>query len=369
MATTTQAHDAQTVLGQPPMRITEVDTPCVLIDLDVVQSNIERLQTYLDSHGINNRPHIKTHKLPLIAKWQVDAGAKGITVQSVGEAEVMAAAGIKDILITYNVMGAEKIKRLAAVARMANVRVAVDNAVALAAVGAAAELAGREIGFLIEFECGKKRQGVLTPEEVVELVDASSPYSHLRFLGILCYPSGPDVPAFVARTRELLAGRGDLEVVSVGGTPGVWSAHETVGETEHRAGTYVYNDRRSVAVGSASVGDCALHVHVTLVSRPTATRGVIDSGSKTLTSDGFPAKWGGGYGHILEYPEAVITELSEEHGAVDFSACARVPEIGERLRVVPNHVCPVTNLHDEVYLHRGGVLEAVVPVAARGKTR
>ncbi len=370
MVTHTQAFDAELASSQLPAQAVSVDTPCVLIDLDVVERNIERLQTYLDAHGIANRPHIKTHKLPLIAKWQLDAGAKGITVQSVGEAEVMAAAGIRDILITYNVMGAEKIGRLAAVARMADVRVAVDNAVAMAAVGAAAEMAGRDIGLLIEFECGKKRQGVLTPEAVVDLVIAGGRYPYLKFLGILCYPSSPSVPGFVARARELLAARGrELRVVSVGGTPNVWKAHETIGETEHRAGTYVYNDRRSVAVGSAGFDDCALHVHVTLVSRPTATRGVIDAGSKTLTSDGFPADWGGGYGHILEYPEARITELSEEHGAVDFSACARVPEIGERLRVVPNHVCPVTNLHDEVYLHRGGILEAVVPVAARGKTR
>ncbi len=347
-----------------------IDTPCVIVDLDVVERNIERLQSYLDDHGIANRPHIKTHKLPLLAHWQLAAGAAGITVQSVGEAEVMAAAGIRDILITYNVMGAEKIRRLAAVARMADLRVAVDNEVALAAVGAAAELADREIGVLVEFECGKKRQGVLEPQQAVDLAVACGRYPGLRFLGLLCYPSGPEVAGFVARTRELLAAHGpELAVVSVGGTPGVWSAHETVGETEHRAGTYVYNDRRSVAVGSASLEDCALHVHVTLVSLPTPTRGVIDAGSKTLTSDAFPASWGGGYGHVLEYPEAVVTELSEEHGVVDFSACKAVPAIGERLRVVPNHVCPVSNLHDEVYLHRGGVIEAVVPVAARGKTR
>lgn len=349
---------------------TEIDTPSVIIDLDVVERNIQRLQEYLDEHGIDNRPHIKTHKLPLIAHWQLAAGAKGITVQSVGEAEVMAAAGIRDILITYNVMGPEKVTRLAQVARMAEVRVALDNAVALAAVGEAAALAGRDIGVLVEFECGKGRQGVVAPEEAVALALECGRFERLRFLGLMCYPSGPAVPDFVAQTRAALAPHGlGVEVVSVGGTPGMWAAHETASETEHRAGTYVYNDRRSVAVGSAGLEDCALHVHVTLVSRPTQTRGVIDAGSKTLTSDAFPTQWGGGYGLILEYPEAVITELSEEHGAVDFSACESVPAIGERLRVVPNHVCPVTNLHDEVYLHRGGVIEAVVPVAARGKTR
>ncbi|HET8986591.1 MAG TPA: hypothetical protein VFN03_12620, partial [Trueperaceae bacterium] len=139
------------------------------------------------------------------------------------------------------------------------------------------------------------------------------------------------------------------------------------GLTEYRVGTSIYHDRRSVGLGSATFDDVALHVHVRVVSRPERDRAVIDAGSKVLTSDTVPASLGSGYGHVLEYPEAVITELSEEHGVVDFSACAERPEVGERLRVVPNHVCPVSNLVDEVVLHRRGVVEAVTPVAARGK--
>lgn len=346
------------------------DTPCVVVDLDVVERNIARLQAYLDEHGIANRPHIKTHKLPLISRWQLAAGARGITVQSVGEAEVMAAAGIDDILITYDVMGEEKVKRLACLARLARLRVAVDNEVALEAVAAAALESGRTIGVLIEFESGKLRQGVVTPEEAVQLAAVAASRPHLQFLGLLTYPNSAQVPAFVERTRALLTAAGlELKVVSVGGTPGVWNTHAAGVATEHRAGTYVYNDRNSVAAGSASLDDCALHVHVTLVSKPTPHRGVIDAGSKTLTSDLFRHGTEGGYGLILEYPDAVIRELSEEHGTVDFSACTRTPAIGERLRVVPNHVCPVSNLHDEVYAYRGGRLAAVLPVAARGKTR
>lgn len=352
-----------------PTLIGSLDTPCVVVDLDVVERNIRRLQEYLDAHGVANRPHIKTHKLPLIARWQVEAGAVGITTQSIGEAEVMAAAGLDDILVTYNVMGEEKVRRLARLARMASVLVAVDNEVALTAVAEAAALAGREIGVLVEFECGKKRQGVVTPEEAAALARRVASFENVRFLGLLTYPTSEAVPRFVARTRELLAEDGlRVEVVSVGGTPGLWSASPTEEATEHRAGTYVYNDRNSVAAGAAGLDDCALHVHVTLVSRPTPERGVIDAGSKTLTSDTFRGGEGG-YGLILEYPDAVIWQLSEEHGAVDFSACERKPEVGERLRVVPNHVCPVSNLHDEVYAHRGGVLVAALPVAARGKTR
>lgn len=351
-------------------RVDTIDTPCVIVDLDVVDRNIGRLQEYLSGHGIANRPHIKTHKLPLLAHAQVAAGASGITVQSIGEAEVMAAAGLDDILITYDVMGDEKVRRLAQVAQLARVRVALDNEVALEAVAAAALLAERKIGVLIEFESGKLRQGVVTPEEAVELAKIAAERPYLEFLGLLTYPNSGAVPAFVTRTRELLGEAGlELKVVSVGGTPLMWSAHVAGVATELRAGTYIYNDRNSMAAGAAALEDCALHVHVTLVSKPTANRGVIDAGSKTLTSDLFRADRGGGYGLILEYPEAKITELSEEHGAVDFSECSRTPVIGERLRVVPNHVCPVSNLHDEVYLHRGGVLVATLPVAARGKTR
>ncbi len=350
-------------------RIETLDTPCVVVDLDVTQRNIRRLQEYLDAHGIANRPHIKTHKLPLLAHWQLSEGAAGITVQSIGEAEVMAAAGIADILITYNVMGEDKVRRLAQVARMASVRVALDNEVALDAVARAAASAGVTIGVLVEFESGKKRQGVVTPQEAVALARKAAGYANVEFLGLLTYPNSPAVPDFVAQARQLLTAAGlELKVVSVGGTPNMWNAHELGVTTEYRAGTYIYNDRNTVAAGVATLEDCALHVHVTLVSKPTEDRGVIDAGSKTLTSDLFRTGEDG-YGLILEYPDAVIWQLSEEHGAVDFSACAKKPVIGERLRVVPNHVCPVSNLHDEVYAHREGVVTAVLPVAARGKTR
>lgn len=345
-----------------------LDTPAVTIDLSRVEHNITRLQAYLDAHGIANRPHIKTHKLPLLARKQIDAGASGITVQTLGEAEVMAAAGITDILITYDLIGDQKAARLARLARMVDVRVALDNELALATVAKAAELAGRTIGVLVEFESGKERQGVLEPEEALALARVAEATKDLSFLGLLTYPSSSSVAPWVARARAAFAPAGiPIEVVSAGGTPGMFRAHEIAGLTEYRAGTYVYHDRKSVAGGVATLDECALHVHVTLVSKPTDDRGVIDAGSKVLTSDLVPPSMGEGYGLILEYPDAVIRELSEEHGVVDFRACARRPAIGERLRVLPNHVCPVSNLVDEVVLHRDGTIVAVVPVAARGK--
>lgn len=353
-------------------RIDDIDTPAVIIDLDRVEHNIAKLQSYCDQHGIANRPHIKTHKLPLLAHKQLAAGAAGITVQTLGEAEVMAAAGVSDMLITYNLMGEQKAERLARLARLATVRVAVDNDVALATVARAASIAQRDIGVLIEFESGKRRQGVIEPSEALALAKRASESTHLRFLGLMTYPSSPAVVPWVKAARELLERAGlPLQVVSAGGTPGMWLAHELAGITEYRVGTSVYHDRKSVSGDPseqvATLDECALHVHVTLISLPEPERGVIDAGSKVLTSDTVPAAMGEGYGLILEYPEAVIRSLSEEHGVVDFSACSSRPVIGERLRVLPNHVCPVSNLVDEVVLHRGGEIEAVVPVAARGK--
>jgi len=349
--------------------VTDIDTPAVIIDLDRVEANIEKLQTYLDAHGIAGRPHIKTHKLPLLAHKQVKAGAVGITVQTLGEAEVMAAAGIEDILITYNLLGEQKTRRLAALARtVSRLRVAVDNPLALDTVIAAGSMADRTIGVLVEFESGKKRQGVLEPEQALTLAKRAKKSNFVTFDGLMTYPCGPQTASFVAAARRLFTeAKIDIPVVSAGGTPEMWRAHEVEGLTEYRVGTSIYNDRHSVGVGSASFDECALHVHVTVVSLPEPDRGVIDAGSKVLTYDPLPPRYGQGHGHVLEYPEAVITSLSEEHAVVDFSACAERPRIGERLRVVPNHVCPVSNLVDEVVLHRSGVVEATVEVAARGK--
>ena len=349
-------------------RVEDVDTPAVVIDLARAEQNIAAFQAYCNEHGLDNRPHIKTHKLPLLAHAQVRAGAAGITVQTLGEAEVMSASGIDDLLISYNLLGDAKARRLARLARMAKVRVTVDNATALATVAQAAAWAEREIGVLVEFESGKKRQGVLAPEHVLPLARAAAGAPHLRFLGLMTYPHAREMGGWIAAARELLDRDGlPLEVVSAGGTPGMWKAHELEGVTEYRAGTSVYHDRKSVWHGSGTLDDCALHIHATVVSMATPDRGVIDTGSKMLTSDLVPRDLGEGYGLILEYPEAVIRELSEEHGVVDWSACASRPSVGERVRIVPNHVCPVSNLVDEVVLHREDVVVAGVPVAARGK--
>ena len=352
------------------MDLDTLDTPCAVVDLDRVDANLAAAQRYADDHGLTLRPHVKTHKLPRLAQQQLALGAVGITAQKISEAAVMVAAGIDDVLLSYPIVGAAKLTPLTRLARATpRLAVALDNAASLDLVGRAAAAAERTVDVMLEFESGRRRTGVIEPEEAVPLARAAQAHQHLRLRGFMTYPLGPGAGDWVREARALLAREGlEAPVFSGGGTPGMWRAHETVGLTELRPGTYVYHDRATVAAGAGRLEDCALHVHVTVVSTPERGRAVIDAGSKTLTSDLVAPDVGAGYGLVLEHPEAVITALSEEHGVLDVSRCERPPRVGDRLRIVPNHACPVSNLHDEVYVHRGGALHGAWPVAARGTT-
>ncbi|GAB0117703.1 D-TA family PLP-dependent enzyme [Acidisoma sp. 7E03] len=349
-----------------PLSVDALDTPVPVIDLDVVERNLARMQAYADAHGLALRPHIKTHKLPAFAQRQMALGAAGITCQKLGEAEVMATAGLTDILISYPLIGAEKARRLAALTARAKMRVAIDNPLALATLADAARTAAAPIGVLVEFDSGQKRTGVVSVAEALALIAQIKETSGLRFDGLMTYRSAPTTAGFIQSVKD--AGV-DLPVVSGGGTPGWEKTHETVGITEMRVGTYIYNDRMMVDAGAATLADCALHVVATVISRPEEGRMVIDCGSKTLSSDRMPNPAIPGYGLLLDYPEAVIERVTEEHGMVDLSHCVRKPALGERVRILPNHVCVVTNLHDEVVVSRGGMVEGIWPVAARGLTR
>ena len=345
---------------------TALETPVPVIDLDVVERNLSRMQAYANAHGLALRPHIKTHKLPRFAQEQVALGAVGITCQKLGEAEVMAEAGLNDILISYPLIGAEKARRLAALARRVTMRAAIDNPMALETVALAGQQAGRPIGVLVEFDSGMHRTGVTSVDEALALIDQVRAADGLRFDGLMTYPSSAATVEFVRAVKD--AGVA-LPIVSGGGTPRAAHAHEIGGVTEMRVGTYIYNDRTLVEGGAATLEDCALLVHATVISRPTATRAILDCGSKTLSSDLIPRGASAGYGLLLDYPEAVIDRLSEEHGMVDLSRSEAKPALGERVRILPNHVCVVTNLHNAVVASRNGVVEGIWPVVARGLTR
>jgi len=343
-------------------------TPAVVVDFDRVDRNIARLQAACDHAGVANRPHIKTHKSPVIAALQRDAGARGITCQKLGEAEVMADAGFDDILISYNILGEEHIGRLAALMGKARMTVCADNPTVVAALAEAAARAGSTLGVLVECDTGRKRAGVETPAEAIALARAIADQDMLEFAGFLLYP--PE--SAMAETRrffaEALAGvRADglvPRIVSTGGTPNIANLGKIAGATEHRAGTYVFNDRMMLACGAATIDDCALNIVATVVSRAGADRGIVDSGSKTLTSD-----TGGldGHGLILEHPQARIAKFAEEHGFLDLSACNDRPRVGDVVRIIPNHVCVVVNMVDRLIATRADRIVGEIPVAARGR--
>lgn len=352
------------------MEVASLDTPFPTVDLDAVERNIARMQSYCDEHGLDFRPHIKTHKLPEIAHMQVEAGAVGITCQKLGEAEVMAAAGLRDILLTFPLIGEAKAERLAALAGVATVAVVGDSDAVAQGLTPALARAGVEVGFLVECDTGFHRTGVQTPQAAADLAELVHSLPGLRFDGLMTYPTLPETGPWLREAVAEIRARG-LEVakVSAGGTPTFFSNHDVPEVTEVRAGTYVYGDRSCIANGSVPLEDCALRVRLTVASRPTADRGILDGGSKTLTNDPAEEADSSGRGLIVEYPDAVIYALSEEHGHVDFSACASRPEVGEVVTIVPNHACGCTNLHDEMAVHRGGEIVGLWPVAARGKLR
>jgi D-serine deaminase-like pyridoxal phosphate-dependent protein len=346
------------------MHIDELETPVPVVDIDRMEANIARLQAYLDKHKIANRPHIKTHKIPAIAKMQMDAGAIGITCQKVSEAEVMADAGFDDIFLPYNIIGEPKLRRLMALAARINISVTADSAFTARGLSNAALLADLTLPVLIECDTGAGRCGVQSPQEAAELARLIGSLPNLHFGGLMTYPSNEQLDDFVRETRSLLQDDNlPIERVSGGGTPTMWEAHTHPELTEHRAGIYVYGDRLTLRSGAVTLDTCALRIITTVVSRPTPDRGILDAGSKTLSTDLHDLE---GYGYICEYPEAKIYALTEEHGHIDFSACARKPEIGERVSVIPNHCCVVTNLFDEFIGMRGDQVEVTWQIAARG---
>ncbi|MDF1632424.1 D-TA family PLP-dependent enzyme [Mycoplana sp. MJR14] len=346
----------------------QVATPMPVIDEERLAANIARAQRYVEAHGKVFRPHIKTHKIAAIARQQLQAGAVGINCQKISEAEVFADAGFDDILITYNILGAPKLARLRALnERVGRLAVVADSATVVEGLAGTFD-AGGPLTVLVECDTGGRRCGVQTPEDAAALAEKIAAAPGLRFAGILTYPAtggAERVEAFIARTMNLLAEK-DIAcpVRSNGGSPDLFSAHLVPSATEHRAGTYVYNDRSMVRAGHCTADDLAMHILATVVSRPAPDRAVLDCGSKALTSDllGFSD-----YGMIEGLEGARIVSLSEEHAVVDLKDVTGVfPGVGERVRVVPNHTCVVSNLFDRMVFHRGGVVTRVETVDARG---
>jgi D-serine deaminase-like pyridoxal phosphate-dependent protein len=332
----------------------DLDTPALYVDLDVLEQNIARMQEQSRRWGVGLRPHTKTHKIPEIARMQLAAGAVGITVAKLGEAEVLPG---DDVLVAYPLM-ADKLPRLRALARDRRVTVVIDS------VEAAHALPG--VGALVEVDIGAARCGVTTPEQVVAIARACS-----EFRGLFYWPSWLDEARF-RRAREAIdahvaalgAAGFEVPIVSGGSTPGAAMTPLIPATTEIRPGTYVFNDASCVANALASVEDCALRVLVTVVSTAVPGQCLVDGGSKTFSSDTTVNV--GTFGLFPDRPSWTMHKMNEEHGYVKIESPAR---IGEKVWVIPSHVCAAVNMHDEIAYGRGGRVEGTWRVAARGRVR
>ena len=369
-------------LQTKPMHIQELETPAIVVDLAVMESNIRSMAEYCQSHGFGLRPHTKTHKIPAIARMQVDAGSRGITVAKPGEAEVMSGAGLDDILVHYPVFGDSKLDRLAALARERKIILAVDSPVTAEAISRAASRAGSNIRILVEFDSGMRRCGVASPDNVEALAQEIAKLPNVTFSGITTYPGHIwDEPAhqgsavaelsakFQAILDRLRRSGFECEIVSAGSTPAARSSHLASQLTEIRPGTYVFNDRNTMGVGACALADCALRVLVTVVSTAVSGRAVLDGGSKTFSSDRWISGTKNGFGLVVEHPEVEFTTMSEEHGTLELGDSGYSPKVGDRLTIVPNHVCACVNLHDQLHYHRDSIVEGAWQVAGRGKVR
>lgn len=366
------------------MNARDLDTPALIVDADRLEANIADMAAFAALHQIKLRPHAKAHKIPRIALRQLAAGARGITVAKLGEAEVMAKAGIKDILLAYPVVGQQKLERLINLARQVRLSTTVDNLAQAARLGQAFHAAGMKIEVLVEIDTGLKRCGLDPDTDVGEFIEALRKLPGLYCTGLLThaghvYAAGNweeaqaigrcegEVMARLAKKLE----KQEIAIteVSVGSTPTAKIAGAVPGVTEIRPGNYVFYDAMQVGLGVVEPEQCALTVLTTVVSCPAPDRKVIDAGSKTLALDrgAHGNNLVQGYGLILDYPAWRLTRLSEEHGVLEAKGVAGGPRLGQKLRLLPNHACPVMNLAHKVYVERAGKIVNVWEIAARGQ--
>lgn len=365
------------------MKIIDLDTPAVLIDLDKLEQNIQRLATFAKAQRVDLRPHIKTHKIPQIAHMQLRAGAMGITCQKLGEAEVMAANGLSDILITYPIVGERKLMRLAQLKRQAKVCTSADSEEAIAPLAARMQREGLEHEVMIEVNTGLNRCGVLPGEPVLALAQKLDHYPRLKLRGIFTHEGHAyNAPIFEERERVVMKAAEDMkrtakllrdngfvcEVISVGSTPSAMIIGKAEGVTELRPGNYVFYDRTQLKLGSCREDQIAASVLATVISRPAPDRAIIDAGNKTMCTDN-AADFNNTIGAVVDHPELTFHYSSEEHGRITSKTGTIALKVGDCVRLLPNHACGMMNMHDEVYGVRGEVVEEVWKVAARGKVR
>ncbi|HZD80314.1 MAG TPA: alanine racemase [Actinomycetota bacterium] len=363
--------------------ISDLDTPSLLIDLDTLEDNITEMQEAVRASGVALRPHAKTHKCPDIARMQLEAGARGITVAKLGEAEVMVDAGIDDVLIAYPIVGEQKLSRLRELAARAQIAVTTDSVEVAEGLGRVGKDLGREMPVLVEVDTGLHRLGRPPGASTVALVQELSELPGVEIVGLLTHAghayrssSREELQAVAERegrdlveTAERCAEVGiPLRRISVGSTPTARIVAGVPGVTEIRPGTYVFNDVQQMRLGVATEERCALGVLTTVVAHPSDERFVLDAGTKAFTSDGADGPPFPGRGVVAGRPELRLDFMNEEH-AVGRRTGRDDVRIGERLEVIPLHACATVNMFDRAFGVRDGEVVRTFDIAARGKLR
>ncbi len=364
------------------MKISELDTPVLMLDADALGRNIARMRDMTEAAGISYRPHSKTHKSSVIARMQLEAGAVGVCCAKLGEAEVMGAAGIGNILITTPVVGDSKIGRLLHLANQVPVAVVADNAANVDALGNMAQTAGRQLEVLVEADVGQGRCGVQTPDEAAALAKQIGDNAWLRFGGIQGY-QGKIQMVTDAAEREAETGAGldrlDAFVAAVeaagvrvplktGGGTGTSPFDMARGTlTELQTGSYVFMDSRYGGIGWPGANsppfEQSLHILTTVVSTPTADRAVCDAGLKSASSDHGPPAVADLDGVVFEYG-------GDEHGILRAADGGDVRwTVGDKLKLVPSHCDTTVNLYDQYIVVQGDEVVDVWPIEGRGKTQ
>jgi D-serine deaminase-like pyridoxal phosphate-dependent protein len=357
------------------------ETPCLLIDVPTMNSNIRAMADIANQNGVAWRPHAKTHKMPSVAIAQLEAGAAGITVAKISEAEVMAQHGIANIFVAYPLVTESKIERAVRLSQQIELIIGADSYEGALRMSDVAGRLGHILQVRLEVDTGLQRTGVAY-DRAVELALRIHELPHLRLTGIFTFRgalldgkptlelerAGKEEGQLMVRLAEAMRAEGiPIADVSVGSTPTGAYAAQVKGVTEIRPGTFVFNDRMLAKFGVCSLDDCAAVIAATVVSRPSESYAVIDGGSKTFATDVQPNTnplYLNGFGHILEAPDAVLERLSEEHGVIRLEPHHTL-KVGDLVHIIPNHICSTLNLHNNIYFVDGDRIEKA-PVLARG---
>jgi D-serine deaminase-like pyridoxal phosphate-dependent protein len=362
--------------------IPSIETPAVLIEKSILERNLTAMQNMAAVRGVLLRPHIKTHKIPELAKMQLKLGATGIAVAKIGEAEIFCAAGVKDIQIANIIVGATKIARLKKLSKKCRLTVAVDSIDNAQELSRAFISEKTPLDVLIKINCGLNRCGVDKFEDLSTLMRLSGELNGIKIIGIMTHAGHAYAAANRKEIEEIGLNEGGMlvdyadrlrkigykiDIISAGSTPTARYCSKIKGITELRVGNYIFNDMTQVALGTVPLKNCALSILATVISVPSNNRAIIDAGSKSLALD--KGAHGTdilvGHGKIIGTDD-YIARLSEEHGIIDDPK--RKYRVGEKIRIIPNHACAAMNLFDSAYLVDRGKIVRQYKISARGKT-